>query len=77
MFEGVHREKTAVILVCFALLILFSYLAGQAYIIFLRPSFGLRYANPFFMISFSIIFFSLVYVYHSWITRIEGEEKDS
>lgn len=77
MFEGIDREKAIVILVCFALLLLFSFLAGQAYIIFLGPSFGLKYANAFFMISFTIIFFSLVYIYHIWMTKIKGEEKDS
>jgi hypothetical protein len=77
MFKGIDREKAIVILVCFSLLILFSYLAGQVYLLLLMPSFGLRYANIFFMVSFTIIFFSLVYLYHIWMTRYQKNEKES
>jgi hypothetical protein len=41
------------------------------------PSFGLRYANIFFMVSFTIIFFSLVYLYHIWMTRYQKNERES
>jgi hypothetical protein len=77
MFKGIDREKAIVILVCFALLILFSFLAGQIYLHFLMPSFGLRYANIFFMVSFTIIFFSLVYLYHIWMIRYQKNERES
>ncbi len=74
MLENITKEKAIVIVVIFASLLFLSFLAGIAYILLLRPSFGDRYANIFFMISFTVIFFSLVYMYHIWITRIQGQE---
>lgn len=75
MFKELTREKFIVIVVITALFLSLSYVSGVLYIIFLRPTFGLRYANIFFMVSFSIIFFSMVYIYHIWITKIQGEEE--
>ena len=74
MLENITKEKAIVIIVISALLLFLSFLAGIAYVLLLRPSFGDRYANIFFMISFIVIFFSLVYLYHIWICRIQGRE---
>ncbi|UCE73630.1 MAG: hypothetical protein JSV56_11480 [Methanomassiliicoccales archaeon] len=74
MKEYLEKEKLIVIIVITALLLFLSFLSGLAYIFLLGPSFGDRYANIFFMVSFTIIFFSLVYLYHIWITRIQERE---
>jgi hypothetical protein len=77
MLDEKTKESYTVIIVCFGLLVLFSFLAGQIYLLFVMPSFGLRYANIFFMISFTIIFFSLVYLYHIWMIRYKKSERES
>lgn len=74
MMENITKEKTMVIIVISALLLFFSFLAGLAYGLLLKPHVGERYANIFFMVSFTIIFFSLVYIYHIWISRIQDRE---
>jgi uncharacterized membrane protein YoaK (UPF0700 family) len=74
MFKDIIREKTIVIIVIIALLFILSFLAGIAYGLLLKPNFGDRYANIFFMVSFTIIFFSLIYIYHIWMSRIQERE---
>ncbi len=74
MLDDVSKEKVIVIVVISASLLILMFLAGAAYVVFVRPTFGLRYANIFFMVSFTIIFFSLIYIYHIWITRIQERE---
>jgi hypothetical protein len=75
MYKEITREKALVIIVMIALLMFLSFLSGVAYGLLLKPNYGERYANIFFMVSFTLIFFSLVYVYHLWITRIQGREE--
>jgi len=74
MYRDLTKEKTMVIIVIAFLLIFLSFLAGLIYGYLLKPNYGERYANIFFMISFTIIFFSLVYLYHIWITKIQNKE---
>jgi peptidoglycan biosynthesis protein MviN/MurJ (putative lipid II flippase) len=74
MYKDITKEKFIVITVLTALLLIFSFLAGLAYGYLLKPRFGERYANIFFMVSFTIIFFSLIYIYHIWIGKIQGRE---
>ena len=74
MYRDITKEKIIVITVITALLLIFSFLAGLAYGYLLKPRFGERYANIFFMVSFTIIFFSLIYIYHIWIGRIQERE---
>lgn len=74
MLENMTKKKAIVIIVISALLLILIYLAAIAYVLLIRPSYGLRYANIFFMISFTVIFFSLVYIYHIWISRIQERE---
>ena len=75
MMEDLSKQKTIIIVVISASLFFFVFLAGIAYALLLRPSFGDRYANIFFMVSFTAIFFSLIYIYHIWIGRIQNREK--
>jgi len=74
MYKDITKNKTIVIIVIIALLFVLSFLAGIAYSLLLKPNFGDRYANIFFMVSFTLIFFSLIYIYHIWISRIQERE---
>jgi hypothetical protein len=71
MLDDVSKEKVIVIVVISASLLILMFLAGLAYVVFVRPTFGLQYANIFFMVSFAVIFFSLIYLYHIWVTKIQ------
>ncbi|MEE9150299.1 MAG: hypothetical protein V3U20_00505 [Thermoplasmata archaeon] len=75
MYREITREKAIVIFVIVALFLSFSFLAGVTYGLLLKPGVGDRYANIFFMVSFTLIFFSLIYVYHIWIIRIQEREE--
>jgi uncharacterized membrane protein YoaK (UPF0700 family) len=74
MYKDITKEKAIVIIVIVALLLFLSFLAGVAYGLLIKPNFGDRYANIFFMVSFTIIFFSLIYIYHIWMSRIQERE---
>ena len=75
MPKEISKEKVVIIVVCTVLLLFFSFLSGIIYNLFINPSFGLKYSNIFFMISFSLIFFSVVYIYHILITKRWEQEK--
>lgn len=75
MQKEITKEKTIVIIVCTVLLLGLSFVTGIIYNILLKPTFGLQYSNLFFMISFILIFFSVVYIYHVWISKIQEQEK--
>jgi predicted membrane-bound spermidine synthase len=74
MQKKISKEKITVIIVCTALLLGLSFIAGMIYNFLLKPKFGLQYSNLFFMISFILIFFSIAYIYHVWISKIQGHE---
>ena len=74
MDEKITSQKVAIIIVIRALLLGLSALAGVIYAYLLRPRYGDRYANLFFMISFVLIFASVVYLYHIWVDRMAKKE---
>ncbi len=74
MDENITSKKVAVIIVISAMLLGLSALAGVIYAYLLRPRYGDQYANLFFMISFVLIFASVVYLYHIWVERMAKKE---
>ena len=74
MAENITSQKVAVIIVISALLLGLSALAGVVYSYLLRPRYGDQYANLFFMISFVLIFASVIYLYHIWVERMVKKE---
>ncbi len=74
MDENITSQKVAVIIVISAMLLGLSALAGLIYGYILRPRYGDQYANLFFMISFVLIFASVVYLYHIWVERMVNKE---
>jgi hypothetical protein len=74
MDENITTQKVAVIIVISAMLLGLSALAGVVYAYLLRPRYGDRYANLFFMVSFVLIFASVVYLYHIWVERMAKKE---
>jgi membrane protease YdiL (CAAX protease family) len=77
MYKDMTKEKYVVIIVSIIILILLSFAAGMIYNFFIKPSYGLQYANIFFMISFTLIFIFLVSFYHIWITKIQKREENA
>ena len=74
MNENITSQKVAVIIVISAMLLGLSALAGMIYAYLLRPQYGDQHANLFFMISFVLIFASVVYLYHIWVERMAKKE---
>jgi hypothetical protein len=74
MDNNITPQKVTIIVVISAMLLGLSALAGVIYAYLLRPRYGDRYANVFFMISFVLIFASVVYLYHIWVERMEKKE---
>ncbi len=74
MDNNITPRKVIIIIVISALLLGLSALAGVMYAYLLRPRYGDRYANVFFMISFVLIFAFVVYLYHIWVERMAKEE---
>jgi hypothetical protein len=74
MDENITSQKVAVIIIISAMLLGLVALAGVIYAYLLRPRYGDQYANLFFMISFVLIFGSVVYLYHIWVERMAKKE---
>ena len=75
MYKDMTKEKFVVIIISTIILLSLSFVAGMIYNFFIKPSYGLQYANIFFMVSFTMIFFFVVSLYHIWITRIQKQEE--
>jgi len=74
MDDNITSQKAIIIIVVSGLLLGLSFLAGVIYAYLLRPQFGDRYANLFFMVSFLLIFASVVYLYHIWVMKTANKE---
>jgi hypothetical protein len=77
MDDKLTSKNITIVIVMSALLLGLSALAGVIYGYLLRPRYGDRYANLFFMISFVLIFASVLYLYHVWVESYVKREDGS
>ena len=74
MDNKLTSANITIIIVISAMLLGLSALSGLIYGYLLRPRYGDRYANLFFMISFVLILASVLYLYHIWVERTVRKE---
>lgn len=72
--KKITKLKAYLIIIIVALLFTLVFASAVVYVVFIQPTYGDTYSNIFFMITFTVIFFSLIYIYHIWITKIYGKD---